>query len=1738
MPNRDININQPIKGLNTDIFPSNLDGTNAYTYALNARQESEDGNQFNLSNEESNTLSLKFKEGFSVIGRKNIPELNRTLYFLTDGVNSEIGYISNDITKCYDNIEVEPDIECNNCDDRISKPILEEPHTSSINSCQEYVTIVSAPCLNFSVNHPIHKVDYKITNKNSEIYWTDNYNPMRLLDLDRIPYFEDSTILDCNAIKIFPDFTIPCITAIDTDDIGSLKAGAYQFFVAYSNSKGEELSEYYSPTNSTSIWENKRTSELGFDTSKSITISIDNLDLRYKFFNLAVGKTINNTTEFELIGKFDIITSSFTYIYTGNDVVARSLTENEIFFKYPHYTKAETVVSQNNILMWGGLLSDETINYQSIASKIVLGWESYQLPYSKFEAYNKGTNSANYRGYLRDEVYAFEFVPILKNGRLGPRTHIPGPSPKPEYFEVIGNTDSANYQKDPCNDDNVSYRWDIYNTATLTGFSPEYIPGDKCYVGPYQHGTFGYYQSIRTYPNNKAIWGDLAGQPIRHHKMPGVDISPIYDIDSTSDINTEHVIYPLGIRVDHLNVLQAIENSDLTQEQKDNIIGFHIVRSTRTNNKSILAKGIAYNVGSYTRDGETFFFPNYSYNDLRRDPYLSSSKPIHHSGANDGSPMTITTEINVTDTDPGVINVSTTIGALTLPDSYNFELPITINGNLYTIKFSGTILHNVGTGPTDDYYYFSGLPYNPSYTLVNLPPISTTASFDQAIFIRVNFSGTDSGDPFTSYVGWLMYLGTNLNTGGLTYVGNFAANLQLDINGQIVNTVGGTNNETVLRYYGTRRIEVPNPQGDIRLNAFGAESKTRFTFHSPDTSFRQPSLNGFFKVENVQYGKAKAFIGKVKDDPKYAIPSTFSMKVAVALGISSVMVMTFNGGSFGSTAVGIELGNLVPTFIQALDMINKLVPLREYGYHYLSYGNYSNYVLPDEGNMIRGLDLVGYIEPGIQAIGDTNPINNFQRESSVYFKTNNPFPFPHEYGAPVDNSRFNFHSYELETGNILKDNERVFRDISSLYGSIKRPYPDQYGDIFTYRSVNTGGCLYLDRNNRSKRLPTIFGGDTFINRFGLKRKLPFYLTNTVGDPNNSDIAYDLVSNVAHTTYWLSTYPPEPKLSQETIDQANTVYKKATDITFGDVLLGIFTGGGANIQPFIKFAMLLGKDIFNSLGVKNTNFDRFNDQYTYEDGVHYLFSYGIPFFFVESDYNLNYRQAENSLERDFFPNVGTDIPETWLQEANVSINHDNYYLYNRDLSKSNVENFYVTLPSDFDPIRDRINNYSTRVIYSETSSMEDLQNNWLVYKANNYFDFPLTNGKLVDLNALEKEQVMVRFENNFSVYNAYVSIETDNKSLIVGTGSMFANPPMEYSNTDIGYGGSQHKSFCSTKYGYFWTDAKRGEIFLLKNGGGLDEITRKGMKNWFKENLPFKILKTHTNVPVDNSYKDIGIAMVWDNRYERLFLTKKDYIPLNKDIVFRDGDFYLNNIKVTTDDSTLFCDASFTIAYSPATESWVSYYSFLPNYYVEQQNYFQSGIKGSLWNHLLTNKSYQTYYNNYYPFEIEAITKTDIQTKTLTSVHYRMDTLRYTNSYDWKLMKDISFNKSIVYDTLTISGLLNLEIKDKKNMLSGLFSSGGNGYTNINLSKRDDIWNFNGFYNITSDLNSKEELFLYNCANSYKEININSVDYTKVNKPFNRTRLKSDWFKVRLTNDKHQRYKMIFKWLETKVLKSI
>ena len=108
-------------------------------------------------------------------------------------------------------------------------------------------------------SYSIHytKLYDKITNCSTEVYWTDGLNPRRFINIDQVPYIaaylnEDNCnpqiqlppTLDCNKLKVQPNFSIPSLDIADIVVGGDIQAGTYQFAIQYCNASGDAYTSY------------------------------------------------------------------------------------------------------------------------------------------------------------------------------------------------------------------------------------------------------------------------------------------------------------------------------------------------------------------------------------------------------------------------------------------------------------------------------------------------------------------------------------------------------------------------------------------------------------------------------------------------------------------------------------------------------------------------------------------------------------------------------------------------------------------------------------------------------------------------------------------------------------------------------------------------------------------------------------------------------------------------------------------------------------------------------------------------------------------------------------------------------------------------------------------------------------------------------------------------------------------------------------------------------------------------------------------------------------------------------------------------------------------------------------------------------------------------------------------------------------------------------------------------------
>ena len=928
----------------------------------------------------------------------------------------------------------------------------------------------------------------------------------------------------------------------------------------------------------------------------------------------------------------------------------------------------------------------------------------------------------------------------------------------------------------------------------------------------------------------------------------------------------------------------------------------------------------------------------------------------------------------------------------------------------------------------------------------------------------------------------------------------------------------------------------------------------RFSFFSPETMLNQPALPFEMYTEAYMAGHSTGVFARVDNHPEMAVLTDRAYELARRLAtsqivlnllanlseyISKVVVGTStNIGGYIAVAL-YTASNTANAYAEArgkieswLEILRNLAKPSNFAHYYTSLGLYNR--LEDyefsqiEGNKLRGLNERFYLGAGRVRINEAGEptsslINNFLRESSVYLNTGITVQPPAGF-TQIDDSRFT--ARETNCGNTNISSEKT-ASIASQYVSLKSFITNQYGNISNVRWRHISYCGNLEQSNACD---IIYGGDIFISRFWFKRKYPFFTKWMMnGESRLADLTpfkYSVQRNVGYPKYYI-------------------------DYLAGEKEPGRFLGVDMRI-PYLSSDYEL-----DCLDVTKPNSSKVST-YVQEGSKFYLAYYGIPGVLVESRINLNYRYGENSRDKGFYPGVSDYI--TWTQERNVSISEDNFLFYNEIYSQPKGLFPYRTLKDGYDPAEEALRfDHHDRVIYSLADDDEnDIFDRFRIFQEGNKNDFGTKYGELIGITNIESEKILVRFENGSAIFNAYNTLQGSQEQVIreqtLGTGSIFKRTrPEEFFRTELGYGGTQHRAIVTSQYGHYWVDAKRGRVFsVAPGGGGITEVSQKGMKNWFRENLPFKIKEQFPEIPremLDNEYDSLGIAMVYDDRFTRIFVTKLDckvkssilvytgpesgIIP-NNSIRIKDLDFVYRNASgvdaiVNPKDTVYFDQASWTAAYCPQTETWVSFYSFLPNYYVPHQNYFSSGLNYGtsdeigIWNHLLgKNRSFQVFYGTLYPWIIETPIKPNFQTKIYQDLSYRLDVRRYINENDYAYREE-NFDSIVLYNDRESTGLLNLTTQVPNSQLQLVqFPKFNNNSIDILATNDNYTWSVNYFFD---NLRENHTLPIWNHA-------LNKVDKTLNNTAFNyaptfKNHIRGQYLITRYTQSDESRLKFIF-----------
>ena len=332
--------------------------------------------------------------------------------------------------------------------------------------------------LKFNSKYPIHGT-YKIDAKeNLFVYFRDDINPPRCLNITRqsnnsgsiynkyenlynVSPEESPNKNYIDRLNLFPHSgPVPNIEFKSINSGGGLTTAVYQLALAYVD-VDLVATNYLVVDNPVSIVDDLESvlpierydgASPGSQTGKSLTWSVTNLNTDYEYIRPAIIQTVGGKrfayrlNDLEINPNGDPLTQEITF--TGAEGYQQQSVE-DVVVDYVQYDKVKTLEQLDGVLYAGNLEGTLDVGFQKHAGNIVLKpktkvLENFEplevstdnisdgyletLPpnESRLGSYRDVNNAYKYKGYLRNEVYAFYIAFILNDGRMSYAYHIPG----------------------------------------------------------------------------------------------------------------------------------------------------------------------------------------------------------------------------------------------------------------------------------------------------------------------------------------------------------------------------------------------------------------------------------------------------------------------------------------------------------------------------------------------------------------------------------------------------------------------------------------------------------------------------------------------------------------------------------------------------------------------------------------------------------------------------------------------------------------------------------------------------------------------------------------------------------------------------------------------------------------------------------------------------------------------------------------------------------------------------------------------------------------------------------------------------------------------------------------------------------------------------------------------------------------------------------------------------------------
>jgi len=1491
-------VNAFSKGMQKDLFAS-LSPKEQWAHARNAANNSVDGDVGVIGNEPANLECAKVP--YTIIGAIHT-YADQWVIFSTDDESSEIGIF--DDSKC------------------------------------EYETLVNDPCLNFNRKYLITgaaKENYDCT---WQAYWDDSNNPSRTLNLDDIPWvqqivsapgsdcvlYEDSTVLDCERIRLAPLLTTPCVKLNKNVDGGQLRNGSYQAHVAYVLND-QKVTDYLGQSNVQALFDHDI-------NGGSLDIEITNLDKEeFDQYELVILADNQGTKVATRIGVYSTEQTKVTLDFIDNSLPAVAL--GNLFLKTPAYEKSESMYVVNDYLIRQGPTEQFDFNYQPLANEIKSEWVVAEY---NAEYYFKGGNKTQ---FMRDEIYPFFIRWVYNTGEKSASYHIPGKAPS---LAVTGNplTTTSFADLGPNSDPNMisdsgsEYNFQVFNTAEITAVNLSIPTGDGGTI--IAKGDMAYWQSTEKYPATKPdIWGDLCGKEIRHHKFPTEERSSLLDLSAENGSK----IRILGVQFNNIERPKYNNGSYI-----ENIVGYEILRGSRQGNKSILAKGIFRNMRRYDipkNEGNlgpsVGLYPNFPYNDLRGDAY-------HWDGQLQNS--TNNGDWDFYQVDP----LPRTDGCDNFQDSINTYKPLmgyerdvfTFHSpelmfrrpflNPYEIRIYGAYGgESVGTFKVSEKHPQNKLLRNGAAIVAGIIGIGYAIGQMQGKQKVSKFDATNANAPWLPIWVQPAILGTNFagfnpaaygagsGIGAGTIAANAALNLLLDESSKITDVLvaGGSLNDLI-----------------------------------------QPVLGSIQQGMGLAPGMTGG--GLKREFDKDTDHSLLSVIYKLVLNVT---------GSRTHIAIGAQ---------KIIDLLYNLINPEDFAFKYNSHGLFDSYYKTLPGSIYRVRNVQSnYIGAAFQTFNSTYKINNLFRPDTVVIQTSKDLPIPADFSAPIDNSRY------LVGGDadgsfgetyIVNPNISQTKSISALYGALKFNFENQYGQLEGIKQVQMSNCIFeLDPDRPSLKSETtpIFSGDTYVGRWTEKVIMPIFTDFLYGQPDQYPYNYLQRINIPYPRFWMDTRKYD---TTELAKKMTSIIGSGSSDAMPNDLFYLDRGDSCGVSFSEIFDNKKGNGAFAM---------RYGYMYTHCNGILDFFVESevnlpqrdwedIP----EGRYYDPHRKAD----------IG-ELFHAEIQKKDNTYKYDYSLSTSRFVTNLTSSGSLQPRDYNPEIAETCFTNYPKRLIYSLQAQEESKKDFWRVFLPNNYKDFkdrvnvikPINKSGAIIFFPYQSPQMFQGLDQ--------LQTDLGTK-LTLGDGGLFTQAMQNLVNSDLSneYGSCEsQRGVMNTPMGFFFISQAQGKIFQ-QGGQGLTPISNQGMKWWFNKYLPSNLIKQFPELEFsklsDNPVVGIGCQVAYDITDDIAYFCKKDFTLKEEwiDSVIYDSEldcFTYNGLPPSTEppvgekpdsggiatprrleqqetlqpvspisgskrcieigDPLYFDDCSWTVSYDPKAKAWISFHDWHPELNLSSINHF-------------------------------------------------------------------------------------------------------------------------------------------------------------------------------------------------------